>query len=204
MLTWVSINKDSEMNRLYENSLKTIFKGASSGLGQGLNIALFEDGDIVGGITLDFFQNIAQDENLTKYWHVYLAQPGVRMRRLWCKASDRRRGIYHLFEAVLQLSPPESFLYGVLALPLNFALSRKDFFSKNLNQLDPLLPLDECSWERRDEASSDGLKLYYRYLQLGVMILGPASGSVEDQTVRLAMGMPLSHVKHESIVQELA
>jgi hypothetical protein len=201
MYSWLILEKDSDLNQKYEASMKKAFPHLPVEETSGENIALFKAGEIIGGITLERFDKLDQDESLSRYWAIKSNRPGVRMKRLWSVDRDSKAAILKIFEAVATVADSNAFLYGILALSLKFAQNKREEIDDNLGMLEPKVFIEECSWDISETASSEGSKLYKRYRDLGVQILGEACGCEEDKSIRIAMGMPLEALDRSRLVE---
>lgn len=192
MFSWKIIDKNSTDSELYEMKLREAFPHLSSGH-EGLILGIYYTGKLVGGATLTIFDDLSHDPDIAKLWETKKLHPGIRISRLWAENCEHESPIPHIFSAILATVPGESYLYGILSLPLRFAKKRAESFFLNNEWLNPRFPLEDCHWDENLEASSEGKKLLKTYMQLGAQILGPVSGDESTHSVKIVMGMG----KHE-------
>lgn len=155
----------------------------------GVIIGVYYSGALVGGATLTLHHNMLDDSDIANLWESSRVLTGIRISRLWAINCQHESPIPHIFGAILASVPDESFLYGILSLPLNYARSRKEMFFINNDWLKPRYPLEDCNWEKAGEASSEGRRLFKTYLSVGAHILGPVSGDPNTHSVKVVMGM---------------
>lgn len=194
MFSWKIIEKNSPDSELYERKLQEAFPNLTSQNKEGLQIGVYVSDSLVGGATLTLYQNLSEDPDIEKLWETKLVQSGIRISRLWAENCQHESPIPHIFSAILATVPSESYLYGILSLPLRFAKRRTESFFINNDWLNPRFPLEECHWDETLEASSEGKKLLKTYLQLGAQILGPVSGDISSHSVKVVMGMSKGQV----------
>lgn len=194
MFSWKIIDKDSPDSELYKRKLLEAFPNIASQDNDGLQIGIYSSDILVGGATLTLYQNLSDDPDIAKLWEMKLIHSGIRISRLWAENCQHESPIPHIFSAILATVPSESYLYGILSLPLRFAKRRAESFFINNDWLNPRFPLEDCLWDESLEASSEGKKLLKTYLQLGAQILGPVSGDVSTHSVKVVMGMSKGQV----------
>jgi hypothetical protein len=150
------------------------------------HIALYEDTEIVGGVSLESHSSLKNDLDILSHWNVSQDVSAIRLLRLW---SVRSIALPYILSAIVEEVPKDAFLYGILSLPLEFAKKNAETFDNHLGWLEPRLALENCSWCSTHIPTSEGKKLLSTYKKAGAHVLGAASGSVEDKSIRIVMGM---------------
>lgn len=202
MFSWKVIEKHTAESEHYQKTMIESFTNLpSKEIPDGKDLGVYFKGELIGGATLRTVTNLKHDADLDRYWDVNECQAGTRILRLWAKRRHRLSAIPQIFKAIKEVTDENVFFYGILAMPLGYAAKRSEIFSDNRGWLSAKLPLDECQWDPEAIATSEGQKLLGIYMGLGANFLGPASGSVEDTTVRVPMGLLTSALNFEAFAR---
>jgi hypothetical protein len=201
----VKIDDYSNLLGYYQAHVTKAFPKLELSFNEGeTHLALLDEGLIVGGITLEYFKNLQDDESISKYFNVKTNKKALKMKRLWVDCSNSKLGMLKLFEAVLDNVERESFLYGLLSLPLKFALNNNGFLPERLGYLEPKMNLLRANWDSSKSNSSDGQKLLKTYLMFGARPLGEMCACEEDHSVRVVMGMSLKDFNYQTLSSRYA
>lgn len=202
MFKWKVIEKNTPESVQYQQAVLESFANLPcKEIPDGKDIGVFYKDELIGGATLKIVENLKDDTDLDRYWDVNQTQPGTRILRLWAKRCHRLTAVPQIFKAITELAADDVFFYGILAMPLGYATKRSALFSENKGWLSPKVPLASCGWDPMATPSSEGQKLINIYLGLGANFLGPASGSFEDKTVRVPMGLRTSSLNFEAFAR---
>jgi len=199
------VDQNKHVNKLYQYQVINAFPALRLKFNSSeINLALMESGKIIGGITLEFFDDLSKDETISEHFVIHKKEKVIKMKRLWVNHSNSKLGLLKIFDAVLENVPRESFLYGVLSFPLDFALKSQQFMPENKKWLSPKMSLNECQWDKSMSNSSEGKRLLKTYLMFGAHALGEMSGCLEDHSVRLVMGMNLKDFNYQTLASRYA
>lgn len=159
-----------------------------------VHLAIYQQEKLVGGVTLLPVDSLADDKDIAAHWDVKTDMKAVRMLRLWADPVKGDSVLPHIFQAVLSYTDQDSFLFGLLSLPLSYARKKSQYLDQNRGWLSPKCDLASCNWDPEMEPSSEGNKLLITYLKAGADILGPVSGDPSTYSVRVVMGMKKTEV----------
>ena len=154
------------------------------------HIGVFWKSKLVGGASFFTFSSISDDEDLRRHWEVILPCSATRISRLWTVPNHPTATLQQIFFGLDENLANGSFLYGILSLPLDYALESVELFSIHSGRLRSKLGIEKCQWSREATPSSEGKKLLPIYRRLGATCLGPVSGNQEDHSIRVVLGMP--------------
>jgi hypothetical protein len=198
--SWQTVKKESDLGQKFAEQSRKAFGNLSDDelTVPTVDIGVFHLGELVGGFSLIEFGDISKDPRVNRYWlSVGDPKSGTRLSRLWTKQGAPRTTLPNVFKTLTEVVNENTFLYGVLSLPLGFALKRLHLFLEHEDRLSPRKPIEDCDWDPNARASSEGRKLLQFYYDAGAKFLGPPSGSQEDKSIRVAIGMKLFEVKSE-------
>lgn len=181
---------NSEVNELYRNTLRFVFPKLNLNFSENeINIALFDEGRICGGITLEKYDSLNDDKDIKKHWFINQDIKAVKMKRLWVNHKDSKTAQLKVFEAVTRELNGDEFLYGLLSFRLAYAQKLAKMLINVKDLIQPKIPIENCDWDPHIENSSDGHKILKSYLAFGAYPLGQMSGCEEDSSVRIVMGI---------------
>lgn len=194
MFTRKIIDFGTESEKVYLDKMQEAFPNvAARGAINGKHLAVFFQDVLVGGVTLEKHSHLKTDPDLIKYWNIVTDKGGTRMFRLW---ADKPTALPQIFEGILEICSSNTFLYGILSLPLGFAQKRTFLLADHKGWLEPQVSIKDCHWDPNLTPSSDGSKLLQTYLRVGALPLGLPSGSPGDSSIKVAMGMEWKDVNH--------
>tara|TARA_B100001971_G_C18268000_1_gene596007 strand:+ start:7685 stop:8299 length:615 start_codon:yes stop_codon:yes gene_type:complete len=186
----LKIDQNSDTLELYQNTLRFAFPKLKLEFSQNeINLALLEDGKIIGGITLERFDSLYADKDISKHWFIQNDMKALKMKRLWVRHKDSKTAQLNIFESVIRELEGDEFLYGLLSFNLRFAKKLNMMLMDKKNHLKAKVPLINCDWDESLTNSSEGHKLIKTYMLFGAYPLGDMSGCEEDSSVRLVMGI---------------
>ncbi len=170
----------------------------------GTDIAVFSQEEIVGGVTLRTAVNLSDDSDLSRYWSANEIRFGTQLCRLWAERKRQVPVLPIIFDGILSVVPSNTFLFGVLALPLDFAHKQMALMGSHEDLLVPKLPIHLCHWGDERASSSEGKNLLLTYLRMGAKFLGPPAGNAEDRTVKVILGMHSQNVRWQKSEERYA
>ncbi len=204
MFTSKIIKEQNETYLEFLGRTSLAFGGSSPATHYGeKNIAIYDDDQMVAGITLIPYKNILMDSALTKHFEVNRAIPAVKMTRLWRIPSRKKDSLIELFKSTYNQIDQHCYLYGILTLPLSFVDKRSDFFKDHLNLVSPHKHYTEADWDHKIKPSSNGQSLLNIYLNFGAELLGAPAACTEDQSVRVALGMLANEIKMHEFLKKV-
>jgi hypothetical protein len=201
----VKIDNRSNLLGFYKAHVTKAFPKLKLEFNEGeINLALLSEGLIVGGITLEIFDNIKEDQAISEYFDIHTNKSAIKMKRLWVDCQNKKLGMLKLFEAVLDQVERESFIYGLLSLPLDYAKTNVARLPEKIDYLSPKKTLDEAKWDKSKSNSSKGQKLLKTYLMFGAQPLGEMCACENDYSVRVVMGMSLKNFNYQTLASRYA
>ncbi len=149
------------------------------------HLVLFQNNEIVAGVTLNKFNSFTEDLDIKNNWEIRQSIEATRILRFW---STRPAFVPILFNVITTVIDGKDFLYGIISLPLSYALQCESKLQRHSGWLEPKKPLHDCHWDLTTSPSSEGKKLMTAYLKVNVNFLGEVSGDSSDHSVRVVMG----------------
>jgi hypothetical protein len=146
----------------------------------------------VGGVTVVPCSEIDAEADVAELWSGSMPRPAIRLSRLWTDGS--RAVMTLLMRAVLEHlahAPKDSLLFGINSLSLDFARRWRHAWASvpDSDGLRARVPLEACSWPAQAQPSSDGERVVLGYLRMGAWSLAPPAGDVQNQSVKVLIGM---------------
>lgn len=153
------------------------------------DVAVFEGPKIIGGISFIEHHPFSEDIDIVKSWEVVEDLMGTRLLRFWTTNPSLQKYIMAIvFKRIMEVVRPGTYYYGILSISLDYAQKKEAMFKNHHKYLNAKTPLEQCSWDDRNHASSNGVALIGVYRRLRGELLGPPAGCKEDGSVKIAMG----------------